>query len=441
MGLFNKKELERITQLERMLYMKDQETQNNNKLIDELKGKDIQEINNILRNKENERLKLLENIQELNNQKSLIQQNLFQLNQEIVSKRQEIDILNDDVVMAEFGFYKPHYNCLDSTSYATEIKKVRNQQKDMVKSKTALFWSDDWVLDGSKSKGRAMNNDNIKMYLRAYNNECDNLISKVKFNNINKIRERIQKIGVQLDNLNKRNRIYLNYAYYQLKEKELELCYEYERKKQEEKEILREQREQEREEAKLQAEIKAARMKVNKDITQFNKALKELLDRSDSLQEDEIADWKNQINDIRLKIDEKNAELEDIDYREANAKAGYVYIISNVGAFGEDVFKIGMTRRLEPQDRIDELGSASVPFKFDVHAIIFSEDAPKLESMLHKAFEKNKINLINQRKEFFKVKIEEIKKVVHENFDPLVQFKDHAEAEQYRESQKLRELN
>ncbi|WP_442559710.1 DUF4041 domain-containing protein [Eggerthia catenaformis] len=441
MGLFNKKELERITQLERMLYMKDQEIQNNNKLIEDLKGKDIQEINAILNIKENERFELLKNIQELNNQKDLIQKNLFQLNQEIISKKQEIDILNNDVEMAEFGFYKPHYNCLDSASYANEIKKIRNQQKDMVKNKIALFWSDDWALDGSKSKGRAMNNDNMKMYLRAYNNECDNLISKVKFNNINKIRERIQKIGVQLDNLNKRNRIHLNYAFYQLKEKELELCYEYERKKQEEKEILREQREQEREEAKLQAEIKAARAKINKDITQFNKALKELLDRSDSLQEDEIADWKNQINDIRLKIDEKNAELEDIDYREANAKAGHVYIISNVGAFGEDVFKIGMTRRLEPQDRIDELGSASVPFKFDVHAMIFSEDAPKLESMLHKAFEKNKINLINQRKEFFKVKIEEIKKVVHENFDPLVQFKDHAEAEQYRESQKLRELN
>ena len=132
-------------------------------------------------------------------------------------------------------------------------------------------------------------------------------------------------------------------------------------------------------------------------------------------------------------------QLQDIDYRQANQKAGYVYVISNIGSFGENVFKIGMTRRLEPQDRVDELGGASVPFKFDVHAMIFAEDAPGLEAALHRAFENKKVNMVNQRKEFFNVSLDEIEDVVKANFDKTVEFTRLAAAEQYRESLKIRE--
>ena len=131
--------------------------------------------------------------------------------------------------------------------------------------------------------------------------------------------------------------------------------------------------------------------------------------------------------------------MEDIDYRQANQKAGYVYVISNIGAFGENIYKIGMTRRLDPQERIDELGDASVPFNFDVHAMIFSDNAPALESALHKAFEDRKVNMVNQRREFFNVTLDEIKKVVKNNFDKTVEFIDVPDAEQYRVSLKMRE--
>ena len=125
---------------------------------------------------------------------------------------------------------------------------------------------------------------------------------------------------------------------------------------------------------------------------------------------------------MRIPI-EKEAQLEshikdiekaiaDIDYRQANMKAGYVYVISNIGSFGPNVYKIGMTRRLDPQDRVDELGDASVPFNFDVHAMIFSDDAPALEAALHRAFEDRKINMVNTRREFFNVTLDEIKEVV-----------------------------
>ncbi|MBQ7916373.1 MAG: GIY-YIG nuclease family protein, partial [Firmicutes bacterium] len=122
----------------------------------------------------------------------------------------------------------------------------------------------------------------------------------------------------------------------------------------------------------------------------------------------------------------------NVDYREANKRAGYVYVISNIGAFGDDVYKIGMTRRLDPMERIDELGDASVPFDYDVHALIFSDDAPALESALHNAFEANKVNKINSRREFFKISLNEIKAVVAKNFDKTVEWIDVPEAEQYR---------
>ena len=130
----------------------------------------------------------------------------------------------------------------------------------------------------------------------------------------------------------------------------------------------------------------------------------------------------------------KKKAIESVDYREANRKAGYVYIISNIGAFGENIYKIGMTRRLEPQERIDELSDASVPFNFDIHALIFTEDAPRLEAALHNAFSAKKLNKINSRREFFAVSLEEIKTEVRKNFDKTVEWIDIPEAEQYRQS-------
>ena len=141
--------------------------------------------------------------------------------------------------------------------------------------------------------------------------------------------------------------------------------------------------------------------------------------------------------EIESHITELDVAIKDIDYREANKRAGYVYIISNVGSFGEDIYKIGMTRRLDPMERVDELGDASVPFKFDVHAMIFSDDAPQLEAALHRAFENKKVNMINNRREFFRVTLEEIEEVVRSNYDKTVDFVKIPQAEQYRESLKI----
>ena len=206
-------------------------------------------------------------------------------------------------------------------------------------------------------------------------------------------------------------------------------------KKQEEKEALRALREQQREEAKLAKEIEAARKEAEKERKHYLQALDKLkLQLADCEDEAEKEALIEKQNDLIDHLDDLAAKMEDIDYRQSNQRAGYVYVISNVGSFGEGVYKIGMTRRLEPMERVYELGDASVPFMFDVHAMIFSDDAPQLEAALHQAFANRRVNRVNTRREYFRVSLDEIKEVVRQNHDKTVEFFDTAPAQQYRES-------
>lgn len=282
-----------------------------------------------------------------------------------------------------------------------------------------------------------MVSDTQKLLLRAFNTECDELVAKVKYTNFDASLNKIYKSAEAISKLGTIMHISINSNYLDLKIKELRLAFEYQQKKQEEKEAQKAARAEMREAARLQKEIEAQRKKIEKEQTHYQTAYDHLLhqieqnpDNADLLKKkDEL---ENQLNDI-------DKAMKDIDYREANQRAGYVYVISNIGAFGPNVYKIGMTRRLDPQDRVDELGDASVPFNFDVHAMIFSDDAPALEAALHRAFEDRKLNMVNTRREFFNVTLDEIKEVVKKNFDKTVEFIDVPDAEQYRISQKMRE--
>ena len=278
--------------------------------------------------------------------------------------------------------------------------------------------------------------DMKKLFLRAFNSDCEDVISKVKYNNFDMSLKKIRQSANSIEKLGKSMSLQITQKYIDWKEEELTLAFEYQQKKQEEKEAQKAARAEMREAARLQKEIEAQRKKIEKEQTHYQTAYEKLLkqleedpDNSDLLAKK--SELENQLNDI-------DRAIKDIDYREANQRAGYVYIISNIGAFGENVYKIGMTRRLDPQDRVDELGDASVPFNFDVHAMIFSDDAPALETALHKAFEDRKLNMVNTRREFFNVTLDEIKEVVKENFDKTVEFVDVPDAEQFRVSQKMK---
>ena len=362
---------------------------------------------------------------------------LKELDNEIKEKQGQILQLDDEILYQDFGIYEPKYDCANSDEYKEKITQVRKEQKELVSSKKALDYYDGWVLDNSRAKGRALNNDNMKLTLLAFNGECDALISKVKFNNIEKIQERINKAADRINRLNVRNRITITERYKNLKLEELRLCYEYALKKQQEKEEIRRVREAEREERKLQKEIEEARKSITKEQAHYKNALSKILSQIETASESDSAALLQKKAEIESRLNEIEEEIRDIDYREANQKAGYVYIISNIGSFGENVYKIGMTRRLDPQDRVDELGDASVPFKFDVHAMIFSDDAPALEAALHRAFDSKKVNMINSRKEFFNVTLEEIENVVKKNYDKTVEFMRTPSAEQYRETQMI----
>lgn len=260
----------------------------------------------------------------------------------------------------------------------------------------------------------------------------------MKFNNFDRCAQRIEKSFEQINALGRVSQIYISTEYLALKKKELHLAYEYALKKQQEKDEQAEIRRQQREQAKLDKEIVEARKAAEKERQHFEQALSTIDAQIASCDnETRKAELEARRTEIRDGLDGISAKLEDIDYRQSNQRAGYVYVISNIGAFGENVYKIGMTRRLNPMERVDELGDASVPFYFDVHAMIFSEDAPALEAALHHAFESKRLNKVNARREYFRVTLDEIKAVVRANHDKSVEFVDVPAAEQYRESLKM----
>lgn len=358
------------------------------------------------------------------------------LDKTISDKKSKIIWMDDEILVQEFGLYKPQYDFANSLDYKERLAKIRNQQKTLIKEKRAVNGNTSWQVNGSASKGKKMVSDTQKLLLRAFNTECDDIISKVKYTNFDASLDRIYKSADAISKLGSIMNISVSNDYLDLKIKELRLAFEYQQKKQEEKEAQKAERAELREAAKLQKEIELQRKKIEKEQTHYQTAYEKLLKQLEATPDN--ADLIKKKAELENKLQDIEKAIQDIDYREANQKAGYVYIISNIGAFGENVYKIGMTRRLDPQDRVDELGDASVPFNFDVHAMIFSDDAPALEAALHKAFEDKKLNMVNTRREFFNVTLDEIKEVVKKNFDKTVEFIDVPDAEQYRVSQKMK---
>lgn len=358
---------------------------------------------------------------------------------EIEKLKSQIIELDETILFQDYGLYHPIYKFSNSEEYKARLELNRKKQKEMIKNKTAVNYINTWTLDGSKAKGRKMNNDNIKQIIRTFNIECEVIIDKVNFSNVENMKQRIIKSFNSLNKMNESNIVSLTNSFLDLKIEELRLAYEFEIKKQEEKEEQKRQREELREQARLEKELSEQRKNAEKDLKHYKKAIDSLNKKlKTDLDDDEKKDIIKKINEIKEYQNNVEENLKTIDYRQTNQKAGYVYIISNIGAFGEDVFKIGMTRRLEPKERIDELSGASVPFKFDIHAMIFSDDAPKLENELHKAFSNRKVNMVNQRKEFFNVTLKEIEEVVSQKFDKTVEFNYTPTAEQYRETIRIK---
>lgn len=385
-------------------------------------------------------LKLGKSIQDL-------QPVLHNLEQSIANKRAEVQKLKEQVASYEdqidlesYGLYTPHYSFENSLTYKEKLKEVRQRQKDLIRNDKAGIIFQAYSLNGSDSKGRSLQRKNIKQLVRSFNVECEAAINKATYSNMDRIQKRIQRSFEQLNKLNKPNGVKLSGNYLQLKLEELHLAFEYAAKKEEEKEKLREEREKEREEKKAQAEIARKRKAVEKERAKqakhFEQAQYLLKEKMANVNKDD-AKYKSlqeEVNKLKAQLDDLDKQSASLDYRENHSTAGYVYIISNIGSFGKNIFKIGVTRRLEPLDRIRELSSASVPFKFDVHALIFSDDAYKLETNLHNYFDKQRVNKVNNRKEFFDITIDQIKDALSKYYNRTFDFHEIPEAEEYRKS-------
>lgn len=422
MGLFgpSKKEKELQTEVDRLREMLLPEQQ------------DILKLRKIIQFLEDEKAKAEK---ELETTKNLIQKNnrtIYSLDEEIKKKKEKIFSLETAIEMQEYGIYEPCYEFANSSQYKDKLTEIRDQQKQLIKKDLACAGDTTWTVNGNATQGKKMVRDMQKLLLRAFNLECDNLIDSVRVSSFEKSLERINATSEQISKLGSIMKIYIAPAYVSLKLKELALALDYQQKKQEEKEKLRELKEQQREEARVQKEIEEARAKLKKEKAHYTNALQSIVDQINK--NGETPELLEKKAELENQLSETEKAITNVDYREANKKAGYVYVISNIGAFGDNVFKIGMTRRLDPMERVVELGDASVPFLFDVHALIFTEDAPSLEAALHNAFEDKKVNKINPRREFFKVTLNEIKDVVNKNFDSTVEWIDIPEAEQYRQS-------
>ena len=363
------------------------------------------------------------------------QKDLASVEAEIFQKRSHLAVLDEDLLLETFGFYKLKLPLLKSEQFKNHLGVLREKQKDLIKDGRATKLLMKVAVEGDAKAGARLTRDIQKLLIRAFNNECDSCVENVKFNNIETFVARIEK---SFDSLNKLGQVMyaqLTDEFKDLKIQELQCAYEYQVVKQREKDELRRQREIQRDAQKAEQEIRAARQALEKERKHFASAIA-ALDRRIETAEDDLARQElfAQKQSLYEKVTGLDTQEKELDYREQNAKAGFVYIVSNLGAFGENVYKIGMTRRLEPMERIDELGDASVPFEFDLHALVFSDDAPALEAKIHGHFEAHRVNKVNRRKEFFKAELAEIEKVVRANYDKMFELTYEATAEQYRES-------
>ena len=424
MGLFDflkKKEIDEIKQLKKQLEKYkpitdiEEEVESQKKSLEQL----ISAKNNDIKNIETEFNALNSNYQNaLETYKNL---------------RKEVSVFESKLDLIEFGIYEPVYDFEKSDDYREEQNKIIQIQKEMITADTAAICNTNWTVEGSEAKGRAVVKVYKKLMLRAFNGECDVLISKVKWNNVNQMKERMQKLFDAINKLGQGFQVYLNNQYLDLKRKELILEYEYQSKRQQEKEEMRAIQEELREEEKAKREFEQAQREAEKEEATYQKALDKARKEFESTSGETHDKLKSQIEKLEQELKEAQEKKERALSMAQQTKRGHVYIISNIGSFGENVYKIGMTRRLEPIDRVKELGDASVPFQFDIHAMIYSDEAPTLENELHKAFTNKKVNMLNYRKEFFKVTLDEIENKVKE-IGMDAEFSRLPEAMEYRET-------
>jgi len=358
------------------------------------------------------REELRKNQQEVERQQKLYNSQQAELRQ----LREEITQAAELVNLVDVGYYEPQYNFDGLERYQNELEHIHGAIKNRLKidgsdgdSRAADFCTSQITYNNSRAQGQALIKKVLKLMLRAFNGESDSFIARVSYKNVTLMEKRIQGSFDQINRIGEAWSCQISTQYLELRIAELRLIYEYEEAKQREKEEQARIREQMREEERELRALEKARADAEREEKKYEDMLKQAQTEAAQASAKDRAKMAERIARLEALVAEAEANRQRAISQAQLTKSGHVYIISNVGSFGEDVYKIGMTRRLEPMERVKELGDASVPFPFDVHALIYTEDAPAMENALHKRFDTKRVNLENLKKEFFRVSIEEIR--------------------------------
>ncbi len=395
----------KITEIEKL----DQETQALRDMIKKLKD-EYSKYEPIL-NIENEILKLLKD-------KETLENNVKQIMDYYIDYELKVDL-------EEMSFYQPKYNFENYLEYSDALEIIREAEKELIKKKEIFT-----------AEASSHNKDIGNLAVNAFNGEATSIIESVTYNNFEKSNEKMLLNFNKINNLLQNFNLQISEEYLKLKIQEMALVYDLKEQERKIKEEQIELKEQMREEEKARVEAERAREKAIQEQKRYEKALDEARKELESKSGKEKEKYEKQIQALEEKLKEALAEKERATAMAQITKKGHVYIISNIGSFGENIYKIGMTRRKDPMDRIVELGDASVPFAFDVHAMVYTDDAPAFENALHKEFEQERMNKINLRKEFFKVTIDDIEKTCSK-LGYKIKLSKLAEAREYHQTQEL----
>jgi len=351
-----------------------------------------------------------------------IRADLERLIKEEAALQEKLHPMRVQVKLEEAGFTEYDHPAKDSVELAAALRDLRKDVQMAVRSYSAVESLDDFEPPHTKSGRNKLAKDSARLALMAFNSQVDSIIEAASARNYEASLAKIFKAAEVVERQCTVTGVRIKPNYVELRARELQLAVDHLKAKQLEKELEKERKAELREQAKAERELQAERERLEKERQHYLNVLKTVEEIGD---EAETARLKQQIIEIEKGIN-------DVEKREANIRAGYVYVISNIGSFGERMVKIGMTRRLDPMDRVRELGDASVPFNFDVHALFFSDDAVSVETELHHRFADKRVNRINARREFFYATPAEVREALKDVAGNLLEFTEEPEAEQYR---------
>ena len=353
---------------------------------------------------------------------------MINLNKEISEVKESLIKTQEIAMLQEVGVYQYSSILETSEGYSEKIAEIQAKIKERnITNGGAITAAQGWTVNGSTSEGAKMIKEFSKLMLRAYNGEVDDALRTLKPYKVDAAVDRVNKVEISIEKLGKTMSIAIDDAYHALRISEIKLTADYLAMKEDEKEKQKEEKLRLKEEEKAQKEFEREKEKLNKELSHHQAVLAKA-DETGNTQAAEEA---------KAKIAEVQNGISGVEERAANIRTGYVYVISNIGSFGEDVLKIGLTRRLNPEERIQELSDASVPFKFDTHAIIFSADAVSLEKQLHQELDAHRVNKVNGRKEFFRATPASVRELlIRLSTEGLLSYKEEAEAPEWRISSK-----